>query len=237
MKGVKLKPAQYKELQGLTLQQRLEQLNMWHKAGEVTEEQLRYFSDRMIRKEHRRSSPSNEGPRRYRTVLEGEIHRLCDKLQHNIKDHIAWCNKKRVMLKDEELERIQWILGEYRPLPVLDEFLIIAMRYPYKKLNEMAVEYVSKYRIDSLPFWARLWENENFVPMDAVRLMIEDGKVKKCFTKEMLSYLLPLIEAQRDKEIQRLEWAIAVGFEDDTTAHRNSRLEAFNRLITAIKKV
>jgi len=234
MKGLKLTAKQYKSLQGLTLQQRLAKLKSWYETEAITEEQLRYFSNRLIRKEHRCSSPSNEGPRRYKTVLEGEIHQLNDELQHNIKHYVAFRNEKDVALKPEKLEKIKGILSEYRPLTVLDEFLIIAMRYPDKRLNKMAVEYVRIWRMESQAFWARLWNDENLVPMDAVRLMMQEGKIKECFSRKTLFHLLPLIEAQRDKEIQRLEWAEAVGFVV-TASRRNKRLEAFNDLIIAIK--
>jgi len=236
MKGMRLKPEQNMALQGLSLQAKLERLKKWHEAGEINEAQLRYFSNRWFKKEHRRSSePKDDHNRRYKTVLEIRLFKLCQELQHDIKRYIAKRDKNEVMLKDETLEEIGNVLGSYRLLPVLDEFLIIAMRYPDKRINEMAVAYVKKWRMHSLPFWAKLWADENLVPNDALRLMMpEEGQVTSSLSKEGLRYLLPLMEAQRDKEIQRLEWAEATGFLL-TAQRRNKRLEAFNSLIKAVK--
>lgn len=237
MKGMRLKPEQNMALQGLPLKAKLERLKVWREAGEISDEQLRYFSNRWFKKEHRRSSEPQGNKCRYKTVLEIRIFKLCQDLQHNIKKYVAYRNKNEVMLKDKTLTEIEGILSSSRLVPVLDDFLIVALRYPDKRINEMAVEYVKKWRMDSLPFWAKLWADENLVPNDALRLMMpEDGQVTSSLSKEYLRYLLPLIEAQRDKEIQRLEWAEATGFLL-TAQRRNKRLEAFNSLIKAIKKL
>ena len=234
---MRLKPEQNMALQGLSLKAKLERLKKWREAGEVTDEQLRYFSNRWFKKEHRRSTEPQGNKCRYKTVLEIRLFKLCQELQHDIKKYVAYRNRNEVMLKDETLKEIRNVLGTYRQFPVLDEFLVIAMRYPDKRLNEMAVEYVKKWRMESLPFWAKLWADENLVPNDAIRVMMpEDGQVTSSLSKEYLRYLLPLIEAQRNKEIQRLEWAEATGFLL-TAQRRNKRLEAFNSLIKAIKKL
>jgi hypothetical protein len=89
-------------------------------------------------------------------------------------------------------------------------------------------------------FWLLLWEDGNLVPLDAVRLMIKNDNdnivINNVFDKRLISNLIPLIEIQRDKEINRLMWAQSLdnnSQREKEVARKTRRLEAFNTLLKA----
>ena len=87
-----------------------------------------------------------------------------------------------------------------------------------------------------------MWEDGNFVPMDAIRLMlkIENGKyvINSRFEKALIKTLIPYITSQRDKEIERLKWAQTRDDcnEDRQIPRKLRRLSAFNTLLKAAEE-
>ena len=78
--------------------------------------------------------------------------------------------------------------------------------------------------------------------LDAIRLMLvkkEDGRhIDKTFEPSFIQSILPLIEAQRDKEAERLKFAqMLEGKERETQVKRKmERLNAFNILLKAAEE-
>jgi hypothetical protein len=254
-KAKNLKADQNMALQGLTLQEKLNLLHNWKRCGEISDHQYNHFSNLFINKEARkqlstvkslkRSVYDNDDRGCARTCTEGEIQTFIDKLRSNLTDFLTCRENTELDLSENQIALFRKYIYEY-PFyrSKINRLLIVGLRYPNKSLNKISSEYVKAYKMATYynddAFWLLLWEDGNLVPLDAVRLMIKNDNdnivINNVFDKRLISNLIPLIEIQRDKEINRLMWAQSLdnnSQREKEVARKTRRLEAFNTLLKA----
>lgn len=255
----KLTTAQNLQLKDLSLQEKLNLLHDWKKSGEISQQVFEHFSNLWIKKEskkmileknplRRRAGENLEKPSSSRLAVEGEINVFISKLRRNLKSYISERNVPGCKLSDEEMAEFQKFVRNYFRycrLPI-NQLLILGLRYPDKELNSFCAKFIQEHKKNALIvdyyFWGSLWEDTDFVPLDAVRLMVVkingNYEIDKCFDAGFIKSILPLIEAQRDKEALRLTQAqMLEGKErEQQVARKMHRLNAFNLLIDAAQK-
>jgi hypothetical protein len=245
-------------LRGLSLLEKLNVLHEWKRNGEISSEQFYHVSNRVINQDAKKqlSSVKSLNKRIYdnddrgcaRTCVEGEIQVLIDKLRNSLNEFLDSRTRKEICITDNQISDFRKYIWEY-PFyrSKVNRLLILGLRYPNKELNKISSEYIKAHKMcsyynDDL-FWLLLWEDSNFVPIDAVRLMTKnvDGNIviNSVFEKHLIGNLIPLIEVQRDKEINRLIWAQSLeepSHREKEVARKTRRLEAFNSLLKAAKE-
>lgn len=247
----KLTKDQNLQLQGLGLAQKRELLTKWFKNGEITREQFNFFSNRWIRKKTKqilreeqdplkRFSHENIERRCSKSVAEIEMEIMISHLRSRINNYVTSrfpdaFSAKELSVFAEYIEKNKF----HRSL--VNQMVALGLRYPDKNLNELCSRWIKENRMDpnfpSFDFWSLLWEDGDLVPMDAVRLMVtkqeESYHIDENFNKELMRYLIPLIEIQKNKEAQRLKWAEALSESEADIARKTRRLNAFDILLNA----
>lgn len=255
----KLSYEQNISLKGCSLEEKLNLLHEWKKKGEIDQPAFEHFSNLWIKKESKKIINANAPLRRRvnetlersnfrcRTVIEGEIQNFLNKLRGKINDYIANRQEEPVLTEQERNLLKKYIIEHFRSYrSLINQMLILGLRYPDKEVNRFCAEFAQinkkgKYNTDYY-FWGSIWEDPDFVPLDAIRLMLvkkEDGRhIDKTFEPSFIQSILPLIEAQRDKEAERLKFAqMLEGKERETQVKRKmERLNAFNILLKAAEE-
>lgn len=242
-------------LRGLNLQEKLDRLHHWKKSGEITQETFNFLSNKWINKETKKvmglknplAKRGNENAERStcsKSIVEGEMQKFLDKLRNKLNSYLATRCTEICELTDTELEEFRKYLYQYSYYrSKINRLLIVGLRFPDKRVTEICGCFINTSRKHSnyqdFTFWGMLWEDGNLVPLDAVRLMLlkngDKYQIDTCFEPSLIKSLIPLIEVQRDKEIQRLKWAQSLeGKErEKEVARKTRRLEAFNILLDA----
>lgn len=241
-------------LKDLNLQEKLNLLHEWKKSGEISKAAFQCFSDLWIKKESTKAFSKKDALRRYsdenskrnapKSVVESEIKSFTEMLRGKINDFVTYRRKDTCQITSEEWNKFLNYVRNYSYYnSLINRLIVVGLRYPDKELNKFCCDYVKEHRQNDILFWVLLWEDSNLVPMDAVRLMLlkkDDGFAikSKYFSLRLIRDLIPLIELQRDKEIERLRWAQMLdGTEHEVqVARKSQRLNAFNILLEAAKK-
>ncbi len=238
-----------------TLEEKFELLNEWKENGEISVTLFNEKTNELINKAMRKVKPasvdfSDNGM--YKTVIEGEIQTFINQLRNRINKYLSHRDKHSAQLEEKDIENYQRYLEKYGYLrSKINRLLIVGLRYPDYRLNQISEEYIKKNKMfpetrwaDSA-FWLLLWEDGNLVPINAVRLMIVDNgkgefELNPCFNKHLILELMPLVEFQRDKEKIRLEWAKKLRNTEQRKAEverKQKRLDFFNCLLEVMKKI
>lgn len=254
----KLTTAQNMQLKELSLQQKLDLLHQWKKNGEISPEAFEHFSNLWIKKEsrklidektalRRRQNENFELPRS-KMAVESEINGFIGRLRQKLVLYISQRDKLSSCLSPQETQLFKKYAEEYfrSCRRAVNELLILGLRYPDKEINRFSVEFVRKNKKEAFFvdyfFWGSIWEDPDFVPLDAVRLMLKKEndryQIDNCFAFTFIQSILPLMEAQRDKEVLRLAQAqMLEGRErEQQVARKMHRISAFNTLIEAAKE-
>ena len=236
-----------------TLEEKFELLNEWRENGKISVTLFNEKTNELINKAMRKVKPasidfSDNGM--YKTVIEGEIQSFIDQLRNKINKYLSHRDKRSVRLEEKDIETFQGYLLKYGYLrSKINRLLIIGLRYPDYRLNQLSEEYIKKNKMSpnwtDSALWLLLWEDGNLVPLNAVRLMIIDNgkgqfELNPCFNKHLVLELMPLVEFQRDKEKLRLEWAKKLRNPEQRKAEierKQNRLDFFNCLLEVMKKV
>ena len=248
----KLTTAQNIALKGLSLEEKLNLLNDWREAGEISQSQFNFFSNLWITRESKkvmntkaplRKVSGENRPYCPKTVIEVEARQFLSLLQNRLNNYLAMRGTPP-HLSGKELGQIERFISSPNTKEIKNDLLVIGLRYPDKNLNMICQKYVAKKKphfVDK-SLWILLWSDGNLVPMDAVRLMLkkrgDEYIIDECFNKALISTLLPLFELQRDKEITRLKWAqnLRGSEREKEVVRKTRRLNAFNILINAAQK-
>lgn len=253
---MKLTKEQNMALRNLNLQEKLDQLHRWKKRGEITQETFNFLSNKWINKETKKvmgiknplAKRTNENAEQKlssnRALVEGQMMSFLNIMRNKLNSYIANRCTESCLLTDTEFEKLKKYLFSYPCYrSKINRLLIVGLRFPDKRVTELCAEFIEVNRKHSpyqdFVFWGMLWEDGNLVPMDAVRLMLlkngDNYQIDSCFDPALIRNLIPSIEVQRDKEIQRLKWAQSLeGKErEKEIARKTRRLEAFNILLDA----
>ena len=186
----------------------------------------------------------------HKLAIEAEIQELIDRLRTNLNLYLSERNKTKAKISPADIESFKKYINVYPQLKSkVNRLLIVGLRYPDETLNKIAEDYIKQHRLSEkinradIGFWLLLWEDGNFVPLNAIRLMLvenEDGyKLNPCFSTTLISELVPMIEFQRDKELLRLEWAKSLSNpikRQHEVERKQKRLNAFNCLLKVAKR-
>lgn len=250
MKRPRLTKDQNLALRNLVVEKKLALIQVWKKEGLITDEAFNHFSNHWLNKASRQGEKENHSkcPKRSRckSIYEGEMTAFIEELQRNLNKYLANRRKENFILNDEEIAKIEEYLQKlfcYRDS--INRLLIIGLRYPDKRLNKLCEEFIRTHRKDFLfqdfSFWQNLWEDDKFVPLDAVRLMMINingqNVIDRCFSPFLIKKLIPAIRFQRDKEERRLKWAESLegSQKEREISRKQKRLKAFNTLLHAAK--
>lgn len=238
-----------------TLEEKFELLNEWKEKGEISATLFNEKTNELINKAMRKVKPASidfSDGGIHKTIIEGQIQAFIDKLRNKINKYLSHRDKRSVQMDEKDIETFQNYLFSYGHLrSKVNRLLIIGLRYPDYRLNQISEEYIKKNKMfpeqrwaDSA-FWLLLWEDGNLVPINAVRLMIVDNgkgefELNPCFNKHLVLELMPLVEFQRNKEKFRLEWAKKLRNLEQRKAEverKQKRLDFFNCLLEVMKKI
>ena len=243
-------------LRGLSLQEKLNLLHQWKKNGEITPQQFNHFSNLWINRDAKKqlSSVKKMAPSVYdnddkgcvRSHIEGEMQFFIDKMRNELNNWLTNRSTSKLIVNEAYINKFtEYLNTHYRSK--VNRLLILGLRYPNKELNRISAEFIRSKKMhpyySDAAFWLLLWEDGNLIPNDAIRLMlVERGdtlEINNCFDTHLIRHLIPLIEVQRNKEIQRLVWAQSL--EDETqrekeVARKTQRLEMFNTLLESASR-
>lgn len=258
VKKPKLSKELNEELIGLTLQQKLDILHKWRKQGIIANEIFNFYSRYWIEKESkklrsdqplRRTPKENFDKRCHGLAAEGEVQSFLDYIRSISKEYFIKPSGSGVVITPRELEKFKKYVKKYFVLlpDKVFRLLIEGLRFPDSsgEINAFCNKWITSCPRDyyqETHFWFLLWEEGSFVPMDAIRLMLEktDGvyQINKRFDVALIAELLPKFIIHRNMEMIRLENAQRLtGAERDREVSRKiRRLEAFNLLISSAEK-
>ena len=197
-------------------------LGQWLEKKEISPSLYNITINRMINKAVRSTKPTVEITEKIgcRCTVESDIQILTDKLRSNLNNYLAHRNKDEVKIADKDVllfanyaEQLSYLRNK------VDRMLIVGLRYPDEKLNKIAENIILRHKVNrkiqyvDATFWLLLWSDDNFVPLNAVRLMLDktddgDGvELATCFSRSLIKDLIPLIEFQKKKEELWFLWA------------------------------
>lgn len=240
----KLTPNQNMAMKDMSLEQKVEYLASLRDHKSITPHLYNQLVNNFINKEMRKDLPIGQrnGFYKTQTTVDLQMKQMIELLRSKIKDFIAFRNDEAAKLSMDNVALYKRLLNIYWVKPLIDELLILGLRYPDKRLTEIASRYIQEYRISLASadeeFWLLLWSDPHFVPLDAVRIMMdtEEHRIYPCF-KGIIHKLEPYIKFQRDKEQTRLN---LVKYEDSSIVRakeerRSDRLMKFEELLDAIR--
>ena len=222
-------------------------LEEWLKGGEISQELYNSMINKIINRTMKNVKPSVDIDDRnyHKTIIEGEMQSFLDKLRKRLNSYLSSRRNDIAKLSQQELCLFSRYLYDYPHLKSkINRLLVVGLRYPDERINEISEEYIKKHRLNETinhadyGFWLMLWEDGNLVPLNAVRLMLtktdEGYTLNPCFDKQLMSEIKPLIEFQRDKEIIRLQWARSLNNperQEKEVERKQRRLDMFNLLL------
>jgi hypothetical protein len=179
-----------------------------------------------------------------------EMTELCRAMHDRRHDYLEHCDLTKAALSDEERRRFKEFILRYEGLMnctlETENLLIEGLKYPEQDhdLAEFCFKYLdAKYNRGEKPsvtLWLGIW-SRNFVPLDAVRLMIrhenETGSYhkRKCFD-EIWPLLVEKVSRHRDQEKERLEATGKGGKFSYATGRHACRLFFFDMLLFAFER-
>lgn len=238
MRVPKLNTDQNRTLGGCTtLDEKLSLLATWRRTNEIDIYQYRWFTNKWINRYKKEIlSPT---PVQHQDI---ELTRMNNELRQKIAFRVLL---PALYLESPSKAKFTKCLetgSAYRHQE--NELLALALRCPHENLAEIAGEYVAAHRIKKLPIgashslWRTVW-NDEYVPMDAIRIMMpqteaeETSVLKNCFGKVFLSELYPLVKLHKEREIFRRDAALS----REETALAEKRIRAFDKLLEKIEGV
>ena len=236
MKTPKLNADQNRTLGGCTtLDEKLSLLATWKRTNEIDIYQYRWFTNKWINR-HRKNvlSPSRIQRKRH------ELTRMNVELRKGIATRVLF---PTLYLPTPSKAKFLKCFENGNSCRIQEnEFLALTMRCPYEDLAKTAEDYVMKHCVRRLPIgashslWRTIW-NDEFVPMNAIRIMMAEQKettvLKTCFGKEFLCELYPLVEIHKERELFRRDAALSY----EETALAEKRIRAFDTLLEKIEGV
>ena len=236
MRVPKLTANQNRTLGGCTtLDEKLSLLATWKRTNEIDLYQYRWFTNKWInryKKEVLSPTPiQHQDP---------ELTRMNVRLRQEIAIRVLFPTLYLESPSKTKFTKCLETGSAYRKQG--NELLALAMRCPHENLAETAGEYVAKHRMQKLPMgashslWRTVW-NDEYVPMDAIRIMMppteETSVLKNCFGKVFLSELYPLVKVHKEREIFRRDAALSY----EETALAEKRIRAFDTLLSKTEEI
>ncbi len=236
MRVPKLNADQNRTLGGCTtLDEKLSLLATWRRTNEIDLYQYRWFTNKWINRYKKEilspTSVQNKDP---------ELTKMNAELRQEIALRVLLPTLYLESPSKAKFTKCLEKSSSYRRQE--NELLTLAMRCPHENLAEIAGKYVASHRIKKLPMgashslWRTVW-NDEYVPMDAIRIMMppteETSVLKNCFGKVFLSELYPLVKVHKEREIFRRDAALSY----EETALAEKRIRAFDKLLSKTKEI
>ena len=214
-----------------TLDEKLSLLATWRRTNEIDIYQYRWFTNKWINRYKKEIlSPT---PVQHQDI---ELTRMNNELRQKIAFRVLFPTLYLDSPSKAKFTKCLEKSSSYKKQK--DELLSLAMRCPHENLAETAGEYVAKNRMQKLPIgvshslWRAVW-NDEYVPMDAVRLMMAHDVLASCFGKDFLLELYPLVKLHKEREVFRRDAALSY----EETALAEKRIRAFDKLLTKTKEI
>lgn len=218
-----------------TLDEKLRLLATWRRTNEINIYQYRWFTNKWINRYKKEIlSPT---PVQHQDI---ELTRMNNELRQKIAFRVLF--PTLYLDSPSKAKFTKCLETAYRHQE--NELLALALRCPHENLAEIAGEYVAAHRVKKLPIgashslWRTVW-NDEYVPMDAIRIMMppteaeETSVLKNCFGKVFLSELYPLVKVHKEREVFRRDTALSY----EETALAEKRIRAFDKLLEKIEGV
>jgi hypothetical protein len=235
MKKEKLTPNQQMMLKGLSLDEKVAQAQAWHADGLISRALLEELTNRWHTKETKKAlgyQVENSLPTR--TCVQGEMRAFTNLMKSRLNKWLSDRSSDVCLTADELVEFQKYLKLTYIHRSEVNAMVIIGLRYPDARLNELCEEFIEAHRKNrngDFDFWFAVWSDVHIVPMNAVRLMTnKTGQIEPCFDRDLIKLLIPKIKQQRDKEAQRLEWAESLN-DAQSIARKQRRLQGFDALL------
>ena len=242
----RLLPEQQMAMKDMSFEEKVVYLATLREKQAISPQLYNHLVNNLINKEMRKDLPIGKktDSTKSHTTVDKQMRDMVDFLRANINEYITLRNEELAKLSMDNLALYKRLLNNFWVKPLIDELLIIGLRYPDKRVTKAAKDYINEYRISianvDKEFWLMLWSDPHFVPSDAVRMMMdtEEKRVYPCFNN-VIAELEPFIKFQRDKEETRLK---LTKYETPCSVkikriRRESRLQLFNDLLEAIEKI
>jgi hypothetical protein len=235
MKKEKLAPKMQMQLKGLSLEEKVVQAQAWHADGLISRALLEELTNRWHTKASKKALGCQvENSLPTRTCVQGEMRSFTNLLKSRLNKWLSDRVSDVRLSADEIVEFQKYLKLTYIHRNEVNTMVIIGLRYPDARLNELCEEFIEahrKNRNSDFDFWMAVWSDAHIVPMNAVRLMTnKTGQIEPCFDRDLIKLLIPKIKQQRDKEAQRLEWAESLN-DAKSIARKQRRLQSFNALL------
>ncbi|MDD7313074.1 MAG: hypothetical protein PUH03_01785 [bacterium] len=236
MRVPKLNTDQNRTLGGCTtLDEKLSLLATWRRTNEINIYQYRWFTNKWINRYKKEIlSPT---PVQHQDI---ELTRMNNELRQKIAFRVLFPTLYLDSPSKAKFTKCLETGSAYRHQE--NELLALALRCPHENLAEIAGEYVAAHRVKKLPMgashslWRTVW-NDEYVPMDAIRIMMpqtdETSILTNCFGKVFLSELYPLVKVHKEREVFRRDAALS----REETALAEKRIRAFDKLLTKTKEI
>ncbi|MDY2831090.1 MAG: hypothetical protein SOU80_07025 [Alphaproteobacteria bacterium] len=218
-----------------TLDEKLSLLATWRRTNEINIYQYRWFTNKWINRYKKEIlSPT---PVQHQDI---ELTRMNNELRQKIAFRVLFPTLYLDSPSKAKFTKCLETGSAYRHQE--NELLALALRCPHENLAEIAGEYVAAHRVKKLPMgashslWRTVW-NDEYVPMDAIRIMMpqtdETSILTNCFGKVFLSELYPLVKVHKEREVFRRDAALS----REETALAEKRIRAFDKLLTKTKEI
>lgn len=216
-----------------TLDEKLSLLATWRRTNEIDIYQYRWFTNKWINRYKKESlSPT---PVQHQDIV---LTRMNNELRQKITLRVLFPTLYLDSPSKAKFTKCLETGSAYRHQE--NELLALALRCPHENLAEIAGEYVAAHHVKKLPIgashslWRTVW-NDEYVPMDAIRIMMpqtdETSVLKNCFGKVFLSELYPLVKVHKEREVFRRDAALSY----EETALAEKRIRAFDKLLEKIE--
>lgn len=218
-----------------TLDEKLSLLATWRRTNEIDIYQYRWFTNKWINRYKKEIlSPT---PVQHQDIV---LTRMNNELRQKITLRVLFPTLYLDSPSKAKFTKCLETGSAYRHQE--NELLALALRCPHENLAEIAREYVAAHRVRKLPIgashslWRTVW-NDEYVPMDAIRIMMpqtdETSTLKNCFGKVFLSELYPLVKVHKEREVFRRDAALS----REETALAEKRIRAFDKLLTKTEEI
>lgn len=218
-----------------TLDEKLSLLATWRRTNEIDIYQYRWFTNKWINRYKKEMLTPT--PIQHQDIV---LTRMNNELRQKITLRVLFPTLYLDSPSKAKFTKCLETGSAYRHQE--NELLALALRCPHENLAEIAGEYVAAHRVKKLPIgashslWRTVW-NDEYVPMDAIRIMIpqtdETSVLKNCFGKVFLSELYPLVKVHKEREVFRRDAALS----REETALAEKRIRAFDKLLKTIEGV
>ena len=246
-----------KQLDGKSLEEKVELLTLWGKTGKLTEEEVQYFSNLFQARAHKKTFCEVYGTEKKckRSRANLNLGAQIRNMQSIAEEPITYYTHNRdapvenLQLSENEKQLFfECVVRGYKQEPqIIRRLVALGLRLPdkSKQIPKFCADWIIDHEEDrpipDIVLWGYIWEDV-FAPRDAVNLLIEtteDGRrqLKRLYCDKLfLKAIQPRVIIHRDAERKRLEKVLKNGTDGNDVLRKQKRLYAFEELLQLIER-